>query len=259
MNIWTRPVAGALPWLAVAIVSSGLVLVSMMPAAWITPQFAKATQGHVNLVDASGSLWHGSATVMLSAGDDVETATVLPGRVEWSTSFWSIFAGRLHMDLRETDEMPEPLRIDASLSGATVSANGIAVPATLFRGLGAPFNTLNLQGNVYAKWTTLRLIHGRAFGGITVTFDDVASSVSPVRPLGSYRVEVQEEGAAATLDLATLKGPLLLTGRGRVGAGGTSFNGAASAVPEQRDNLAGLLNLLGRPTATGSTALSYGR
>ena len=66
-GMWRRLLV-AMPWLVVAIVSCGVTSIAMMPAAWITPQFAKATQGHVNLVDPSGSLWHGSATLVLAAG-----------------------------------------------------------------------------------------------------------------------------------------------------------------------------------------------
>ena len=68
MNFWMRRWRAALPWLVVAVLSSGTVSLVLLPAAWITPQFTKASGGHVNLVDPAGSLWHGSATLMLAAG-----------------------------------------------------------------------------------------------------------------------------------------------------------------------------------------------
>ena len=46
---------------------------------------------------------------------------------------------------------------------------------------------------------------------------------------------------------------------GGYAGGATSFQGEASARPDQRDNLSGLLNLLGRPTGTGAVTLSYPR
>jgi general secretion pathway protein N len=42
-----------------------------------------------------------------------------------------------------------------------------------------------------------------------------------------------------------------------VGGGVSSFNGTASAAPEARDNLAGLLNLLGRPSGPDTVALTF--
>ncbi|HTI16418.1 MAG TPA: type II secretion system protein N [Trinickia sp.] len=260
MNVWIRRLAAALPWLAVAVVSSGLVLVVLLPAAWVTPQLARATQGRVDLIDASGSLWRGSAALMLAAGSaDAGPAAVLPGRIEWNTAFWPLLSGRVRLRLRHTDAMIDPVTIEASLNGATASPGAITLPAALLSGLGAPFNTLDLQGDVRVRWTQWHWIRGNAFGGLTVTLDDMVSRVSRVKPLGSYRVAVQAQGAASTLDLSTLKGPLLLSGHGTIARQGTSFHGEANATPEARDNLVGLLNLLGQRTATGTVTLDYMR
>jgi general secretion pathway protein N len=261
MKVWTRRAVAALPWLAVALVSCGIVALAMLPAAWITPQFAKATRGRVSLIDPAGSLWNGSAMLMLAAGGDgsAGAATVLPGRVEWRTAFWPLFAGRVRMQLHQNEAMLEPVTIEASLGGATVSSGGIALPAALLSGLGAPFNTLDLRGDVRANWTQWHLIRGNAFGGLTVTLGDMASRASPIKPLGSYRLALQAQGAASTLDLSTLKGPLLLSGHGTIARASASFHGEASVTPEARDNLTGLLNLLGRPTGTGTVALDYVR
>jgi len=123
--------------------------------------------------------------------------------------------------------------------------------------LGAPFNTLDLQGNVQLSWSDWRSFNREAFGQLTVTLNDASSRISLVKPLGSYRVLFQAQGASSTLDLTTMKGPLMLSGNGTVSAASTSFHGVASAAPEARDNLAGLLNLLGRPTGPGMVALTF--
>jgi len=70
--------------------------------------------------------------------------------------------------------------------------------------------------------------------------------------LGGY-----SQGAAATVDLSTLKGPLLLNGRGSFGGRTTSFQGTASATPDQLENLAGLLNLIGPPVGKGTVSLDF--
>jgi general secretion pathway protein N len=259
MSYWTRRIRLALPALFVMIVSIAGTLLAMMPAAWIVPQFSKATGGHVNLVDPAGSLWHGSATLMLAAGSDGEGATLLPGRIEWTTAFLPLFTGRVHMTMRQTDAMPDAVILDASTHGATLTGGQIAVPAALLAGLGAPFNTLDFDGTVRLTWTEFRLLNRSAYGQLVVTLDDMASRVSRVKPLGSYRVALQAQGASATIDLSTSKGPLMLTGNGMVSPGSTSFEGTAKAAPEQRENLAGLLNLLGRHTDTDTVALTFMR
>ena len=259
MNRGGRRLLAALPWLVIALVSCGVTLLVMMPAAWITPQFAKATQGHVNLIEPSGSVWHGSAALVLAAGRDAGAGTLLPGRVQWQTAFWPLLTGRLSMRMQQVPAMPEAIAVAAAPHSATISAGEIAVPAALLAGLGAPFNTLDLQGAVRLGWTPWRLLGSRAYGQLVITLTDMSSRVSPVKPLGSYRVAFQSEGDHSTIDLSTLRGPLMLSGHGTVAAGSTSFHGQASASPEARNNLAGLLNLLGRPTGDGTVALDYVR
>ncbi len=259
MTLFSRRVRAALPWLAVAVLASGSVLLTMLPAAWIVPLFARATQGHVNFVEPEGSLWRGSASLMLAAGADTTGATLLPGRIEWRTAFWPLFAARVSMVMRQTEAMPDPVSVDATLRGATVSPGAIAVPASLLTGLGAPFNTLDVDGDVRLAWTTWRNFGEQTFGRLTVTLAGMSSRVSLVRPLGSYQVVIEAQGAQSTLDLSTLKGPLLLSGHGAVSRTSTSFMGTASSTPDQRENLAGLLNLLGRPTGPGTVALTFAR
>jgi general secretion pathway protein N len=259
MGYWTRRLRMTVPALIVIVLSVGGTLLAMMPAAWIVPQFSRATAGHVNLVDPAGSLWRGSATLMLAAGSDGSGATLLPGRIEWTTSFWPLFTGRAHMTMRQTDAMPEPVIVDASPRGATMTAGQIAVPATLLAGLGAPFNTLNVEGNVRLSWTEFRVIGRNAYGQLIVTLDDMASSVSRVKPLGSYRVALQAQGINAGIDLSTTRGALILKGSGTIAPESAAFNGTATASPDQRENLAGLLNLLGRHTDPDTVALTFVR
>ena len=257
MTYWMRRLRVALPWLAVALLANAVVMLTLLPAAWITPQFGRQTHGHVNLVNPTGSLWHGSATLMLAAGSDMSAATLLPGRIEWRTAFWPLFTGRVRMTMRHSEAMPDPITVDATLRSATITPGALAVPASLLSGLGAPFNTLDLQGDVRLAWSDWRSFNQEAFGQLTVTLNDVSSRVSLVKPLGSYRLLFQAQGASSTLDLTTLKGPLMLTGNGTVSAVSTSFRGTASAAPEARDNLAGLLNLLGRPSGPDTVALTF--
>ncbi|SAK42287.1 general secretion pathway protein N [Caballeronia hypogeia] len=259
MSYWTRRLRLALPALFVMLISIGGTLLVMTPAAWIVPQFSKATGGHVNLVDPAGSLWRGSATLMLAAGSDGAGATLLPGRIEWTTAFLPLLTGRIHMTMRQTEAMPDAVILEATTRGATLTSGQIAVPATLLSGLGAPFNTLDFDGNVRLSWTEFRLLNRNAYGQVVVTLDDMASRVSRVKPLGSYRVALQAQGASATIDLSTSKGPLMLTGNGSIAPESTSFQGSATAAPEQRENLAGLLNLLGRHTDPDTVALTFVR
>lgn len=191
-----RRLATALPWVLAGGLATALTLVALAPAAWIAPQFARATGGHVNLVDPDGSLWHGSGTLMLAPGADQSAATLLPGRVEWTTRFWPLLTGRVQMRMRQTEAMPDAVTLDATWRGAVLSAGTMTVPASLLAGLGTPFNTLDLQGDVRLGWSDWRLIGNNAFGQLTVTIDSMSSRVSRVKPLGSYRAVLQAKGPA---------------------------------------------------------------
>jgi general secretion pathway protein N len=241
-----------LAWFGVAALICAVTALIMFPAAWVAPQFARATQGRVILADPQGSLWHGSARLMLSAGardgaagGDFGGATLMPYRIEWHTQPGSLLTGRVQMTLREMRPLSEPIVLNASRNEARLSAGGIAVPASLLVGLGAPFNTLALEGDVRLEWTEWHVIGNRAYGQLTVRLKDMGSSVSRLRPVGSYRATVMLSGQDATLDIETLNGPLSVTGKGQWQGGHFRFAGKAGSTPEAHANLAGLLNLLG--------------
>jgi general secretion pathway protein N len=155
--------------------------------------------------------------------------------------------------------MPEPVLLDAGRRQATLSPGAIALPASLLAGLGAPFNTLDLQGAMQLDWSAWRLFGDQAFGQLVLNFSEVASRVSRVKPLGSYRVVLDAAGSSASLRLSTLRGPLLLQGTGQLAGHAVSFQGTASAAPGAQDSLNGLLNILGRRVADNRYALNLQR
>jgi general secretion pathway protein N len=83
-------------------------------------------------------------------------------------------------------------------------------------------------------------------GAMQLNLTEIASALSPVKPLGSYRVEFEWHGKRAQLKLATLFGALQLKGSGALDNGHVHFSGQAWALPEQEPRLTNLLNLLGR-------------
>ncbi len=231
----------------------------MLPAAWVTPQFALRSGGRIVLADPSGSLWHGSATLRLAAGADAGEPTELPGRLEWQTAFWPLLAGRIQMRLSQTAAMPAPIELVATRREASLGSGSLVVPASLLDGLGAPFNTLALRGGVRLEWTAWRVFGARSFGRLTITLSDIESRVSRVKPLGAYRVVFEAQGESGTLALSTIKGPLLLDGQGGLQNHRFAFSGAARAEPALAENLRPLLDLLGHQSADGSYALSLDR
>jgi general secretion pathway protein N len=93
---------------------------------------------------------------------------------------------------------------------------------------------------------------GNGAGGIDIngvmTLDmlAMASRLSPVKPLGSYRLRFDWQGRQAGLTLMTLSGAMLLNGSGKLQDGHLQFSGSAEAAAGQEEKLATLLSLLGQ-------------
>ncbi|NUQ50067.1 MAG: type II secretion system protein N, partial [Phycisphaerae bacterium] len=75
-------------------------------------------------------------------------------------------------------------------------------------------------------------------GRAQIELRDASSAMTPVRPLGSYRVEIVGRGGQADLSIQTLAGPLRLQGSGSFTAQtGLRFTAEASADPAERASL----------------------
>ena len=115
-----------------------------------------------------------------------------------------------------------------------------------------PWNTLRVEGQLALQTAglTLRWDEGRASmqGEAAIDALDLASRLSTLRPLGSYRMTLRADadGNTTTLNLETLSGALKLQGAGRWVGGRLRFEGVAEAAPEAEAALGNLLNIMGR-------------
>jgi general secretion pathway protein N len=82
-------------------------------------------------------------------------------------------------------------------------------------------------------------------GSMSLETPGLVSSLSTLRPLGSYRLQVQG-GEPTTLDLRTLEGSLQLQGTGRWTAAHLRFVGEARADGAHEAELSNLLNIMGQ-------------
>jgi general secretion pathway protein N len=77
----------------------------------------------------------------------------------------------------------------------------------------------------------------------------MSSRLSPLKPVGSYRVQVRgtpQGTATPDLQLSTLQGPLQLKGQGQWVGARLRFSGEASAETGHEAALSNLLNIMGR-------------
>lgn len=256
-NTRTRPTPGSLAprpawgWALAGAVAGVLpAMIAFAPAHWLAQGVARATQGQVLLQQARGTVWTGSAQLVLTGGNASKDKAALPGRVDWRLR--PALDG-LSAQLRASCCTPEPLhaQVHARWAGMAVKvADGQSQwPAALLAGLGTPWNTLQPQGQLALqtralemRWTAGRMVLG---GQVQLDARAMSSRLSTLRPMGSYRLALQG-GEVPTLTLSTLEGALQLSGTGQWVGQRLRFAGEASAAPEREAALSNLLNIIGR-------------
>jgi general secretion pathway protein N len=244
----------ALSWLLAGLAAVLVTVLIFLPASWMSVILEQQTGGRFALGDAQGTLWNGSAFFGGAPGADAAVAPLLPGRFAWRLSPL-VLVGRVDAELRNPEALSPAIAVRGSWSEWQLSPSSIALPAERLAALGAPLNTLQPSGRMTLSWQPLKIAReGRQVamtGMMTLLLEDIASRLSPVRPLGSYRLTMDWRGQQAPLALTTLRGPLLLRGSGQINRGRMQFSGRAEAEPGQEQRLANLLNLLGQRRTEG--------
>ncbi|WP_315124492.1 type II secretion system protein N [Comamonas antarctica] len=245
------------PWaLAGALSGALLTLVLALPAHWLAAGIERATAGQLQLRDARGTVWTGSARLVLSGGAGSRDPLALPSRVQWQLRpDWR----GVRLQLTADCCTPQPLQARILLHWQGVEARiqdqQSEWPAGLLTGLGTPWNTAQIQGQLLLRTQGLRLewIAGRARSEGQLQLDalGVSSRLSTLRPMGSYRL-VFAGGDTPQLTLSTLEGHLQLSGSGQWVGQRLRFRGEASASPEREAALANFLNIIGRRSGARS-------
>lgn len=205
------------------------------PAAWIGDWIAERSK--VRLVDARGTVWRGSALLGMSDG---RATTLVPGRIDWRLELLP----EPSVDITHP-WLAAPLKLMVRGSALAFGAGSARLPAGVLASAGMPFNTLRPGGTLEARWSQGEFRAGALTGELQIDWRDATSALSPVAPLGTYRILVTGRGDTATLDLQTLRGPLQMEGSGRINGLQVRFRGTATAEPSSRAALDGLLGVLG--------------
>jgi general secretion pathway protein N len=250
-----------------AAVGAALAFLTQAPAYWLAQVVAQASGERVMLQDPQGTVWHGSAQAVLSAGPQAEASnTALPTRVQWQLGpHFDLTAASLGLRFSLSSQCctPQPVWVDVmpQWRGVRVQVNDqrSAWPASWLTGLGAPWNTMQTEGTLQLSTQQLAWQHiagqTQLQGQAQLQLQQISTRLSTLKPLGSYRVVLQGTGDAATgleasdtmmLTLDTLEGSLQLQGTGQWRNGRLQFNGEASSEPDAEAALSNLLNILGQ-------------
>lgn len=249
------------PWawaLLGALLGALLTLALFAPAQWLADRIAQASAGQVQLAQARGTLWNGSAQLLLTGGAASQDRAALPGRIAWQLRpTWRGLRAQLQAACCTTSPLHLQAQVRLRWGGAriTLADSQSQWPAAVLAGLGTPWNTLQPQGQLVlhttglqADWAAGRMV---LTGQAQLDALAMSSRLSTVAPMGSYRLALQG-GEVPTLTLQTLEGSLQLSGSGQWVGQRLRFSGEASAAPERQAALANLLNIIGRRSGARS-------
>jgi general secretion pathway protein N len=225
------------------------------PASVLAWAIQDQSHGRLQLLDARGTVWAGNGQLVFSGGAGSQSAMQLPGSVSWTNALgWGaglvVWRSQWHMSCCSV----EPLRavVSPNWSGfeVQVQSSQSRWPANLLAGLGTPWNTVGLQGELKAQINALKIARlGQSLsidGQVQIQMINAASSMSTLKPLGSYELNISG-GAAPSLQLRTLDGALQLQGNGQWVGGRLRFTGEAQARSVEHESaLSNLLNIIGR-------------
>ena len=231
-------------------------VVVFAPAHWLAQAVTQATNGQVLLQQVRGTVWTGSAQLVLTGGAASQDRAALPGRVDWQLRpTWT--GVRAQLNAACCTPAPLQAQVFARWAGMRVAVTDgqSQWPAALLTGLGTPWNTLQPQGQLAlqtqgleATWAAGRMVLA---GQAQLDARAMSSRLSTLRPMGSYRLVLQG-GDVPTLALSTLDGHLQLSGTGQWVGQRLRFAGEASASPEREAALSNLLNIIGRRSGARS-------
>ncbi len=237
--------------------ATGLLLgaVCFVPARGLDLLINQASADHVRLLNARGTLWRGQADLVLAGGPGSAAAIALPQGVRWRlTPAWSqgpVLRLELVAPCCVAQGLELLLGVAAGSARLELAPHSSQWPAAWLAGLGAPWNTVRLQGQLQLQTagTGIEWTQGRArlTGPFELQALDLSSSLSTLKPLGSYRLRFEPDAdGSPRLQLDTLRGNLRLSGQAQWSGGRLRFQGQAEAAPDSERSLSNLLNILGR-------------
>jgi general secretion pathway protein N len=232
-----------------------LSLLALMPASFVAREIEARSQGALQVQEASGTLWKGSgrATIATPAGP------LALERFAWRFLPRRLASGRLGFAIEGASQgFSGGGELDRSFTGweaRDLSLSGEARGAASFLPLVAHWRP---EGGVRVEVPRLAWDEHGIRGEARLEWRAAAIALSEVRPLGTYRLEVQGDGGPAKLTLQTVEGALRLSGQGTLTPPSRlAFSGEARAEAAQAPRLAPLLDLIGPPRADGSRALQW--
>ncbi len=181
---------------------------AVLPARWL--MIAVPADWPLAIVDASGTVWSGTATVAI--GTPARRRTVAEP-LSWRLSL----ANGLKLIVSHS-WLNGPLSLTPTWKGIGITAQTLQVPVAALATLDARIAAVSPGGELSFTWPATFLGQsGRPPGSklLDIRWRNAVSALTPIRPLGDYALALtQNARSGADLVLSTQQGPLMLNGNG---------------------------------------------
>jgi general secretion pathway protein N len=223
-------------------------LLALAPSSLMGYGLERATSGQLMLARTQGSLWQGSGILLLKNSSGIRSL----GAYRWQLQPW-----KAAMQLQAGAYEPMSLQLRPTLARLDVDHLRLDLPADLLEVAAPQLHPYRLQGTLQAHAEHLELDARGMLGQITVDWLHAASGLSPIAPLGDYRIILQGDGQKLDASLGTQAGKLQLQARGNLDpVKGVQINGTAQAASGAEDELNELLHYIGPETRPGLYTLA---
>ncbi|MGA7179376.1 MAG: type II secretion system protein N [Thiobacillaceae bacterium] len=231
-----------------------LTYLVMLPATWMDALLQRASQGTLAMTGTTGTFWRGEGSLqaLLPSGAAV---TLVP--VSWNIAAGELLALRLHINALSTRDKTPVLNATFGFGETYIQEAKMDLPAELLGVLSPTLRAAALSGQLALQAKDVRFDSSHAAGKMLAYWKAAGSSLSRVRPLGNYLLDLTGQGNGMDFHLTTIGGQLNLTGSGSWRPG-TRPDIKVMAKPQEsaRQDLAPLLRMIGREVSPGTYQLS---
>lgn len=231
-----------------------IIYLFMLPPTWMDAALQRASRGTLAMTGTTGTLWRGEGSLqaLLPSG---EAVTLAP--VSWKIAPAELLALKLHLLAQSARDNQPVLNATWGLGETYIQEARLELPAALLGVLSPTLRAAGLSGQLTLQANDMRFGGNRAAGNAQAYWKAAGSSLSRIRPMGSYLLAFNGLENGLDFHLSTIRGPLTLTGSG-IWRPGKPPGIRILAVPEEsaRQDLAPLLRMMGREVSPGNYQLT---
>lgn len=223
-----------------------MLLIAMVvgaPARALAPVLANRSDGRLQLTEARGSVWSGSAglSCLLPEGSSVNC-----GRWAWNLVPENLTHLRLSLLVRR-EGVDESMVISWTLAGLEMERVALTLPAALAGSIDPKIAALRLGGRLHISSQKLSGKSGQA----KVLWQKMESGLVPGQALGDHVIDLAIGATGSSFTITSASGPVALSGGGSVAVDGKTTIDTVAAVDPRNAALPSLLSLMGNEFAPG--------